>query len=147
MSNLYNRKVQIAWWLLMAVFIILFITFAALLVCSLMCEDAYAMDGDDPYWNLAYAQAGFTYHVCAREILHQDYKQAILQAAIISAFKEVGDSMYAEGIFGTPDSGHWLMDARGGDPMDVFWCTLGAACVPFVYEIRGWTIKIGIVSP
>jgi hypothetical protein len=102
------------------------------------------MDGDDPYWNLAYAQAGFIYHVCAREILKQDYKQGILQAAIISAFKEIGDEMYSDGIFGQPDSGHWLMDARGGKVMDVFWCTMGAACVPLVYEFRGWVIQVRI---
>ena len=117
--------------------------FIVLLVLSLDCK---AMDGDDPYWNLAYAQAGFTYHVCAREVLNQDYKQGILQAAVISAFKEVGDSMYAEGIFGRPRSDHWLMDARGGDAMDIFWCTLGAATVPMVYEFRGWMISVGWIS-
>jgi hypothetical protein len=103
------------------------------------------MDGDDPYWNLAYAQAGFIYHVCAREILKQDYKQGILQAAIISAFKEIGDEMYQDGIFGKPTN-HWFWESRkkGGDPMDIFWCTFGSACVPLVYEFRGWVIQVRI---
>ena len=111
-----------------------------ILLASVPCS---ALNGDSYIFKALYADLGFTYHVCAREVLNQNYQQGILQAAIISAFKEIGDQMYSEGMFGTPDSGHWLMDARGGDAMDIFWCTLGAACVPLVFEFRGWTVKMG----
>ena len=115
------------------------------ILLGILAGYANALNGDSYIFDILYADLGFTYGVCAKEILHQDYKQGILGAAIISALKELSDQAYSEGMFGTPDSGHWLMDARGGDVMDVFWCTLGAACVPFVYEIRGWTIKVGVI--
>ena len=145
--NVYNWKTQLAWLILMIIVIILGSMFLTLLVCSLTCEDAYAMDGDDPYWDFAYWNLGFDYGVLSKEILNQNYQQGIIQAAVISAFKEIGDQMYSEGMFGKPDSDHWLMDARGGDPMDIFWCVLGSACVPMVYEFRGWMISVGWLSP
>ena len=104
-----------------------------------------AQSGDNMSYKVLDVTLGFAGGVCLKEMLHQDYKQSIIEIAVISAFKEIGDSMYRDGVFGKPDSGHAFWDKRGGDWTDIARRTAGAAVVPFVFEIRGWTVKVGVI--
>lgn len=114
-----------------------------LLLIAAPCAAEPGWGAQDKTWDAMYFLLGNISGTGLQTVGRQSYIQSVLETAFIAGCKEMFDGLYSVGAFGTPDSGHWLLDARGADAMDVVYCALGAAST-IVYRVRGCTFTFKI---